>query len=116
MTFSELPVSIKKEFLSIKDETATFDDLVKNLIKNNKKIFFSMNDEYWNSKYYFYDNKWYDVKKEGYNKFTYKKINEYGKFDTLDCDFNTDNSLHGWILKRIWKFILQKIINLMNIT
>lgn len=46
MTFSELPVSIKKEFLSIKDETATFDDLVKNLIKNNKKIFFSMNDEY----------------------------------------------------------------------
>ena len=100
MTFSELPVSIKKEFLSIKDETATFDDLVKNLIKNNKKIFFSMNDEYWNSKYYFYDNKWHDVKKEGYNKFTYKKINEYGKFDTLDCDFNADNSLHGWILKK----------------
>lgn len=100
MIFSELPVSIKKEFLSIKDETATFDDLVKNLIKNNKKIFFSMNDEYWNSKYYFYDNKWHDVKKEGYNKFTYKKINEYGKFDTLDCDFNADNSLHGWILKK----------------
>ena len=100
MTFSELPVSIKKEFLSIKDKTATFDDLVKNLIKNNKKIFFSMNDEYWNSKYYFYDNKWHDVKKEGYNKFTYKKINEYGKFDTLDCDFNADNSLHGWLLKK----------------
>ena len=100
MIFSELPVSIKKEFLSIKDETATFDDLVKNLIKNNKKIFFSMNDEYWNSKYYFYDNKWHDVKKEGYNKFTYKKINEYGKFDILDCDFNADNSLHGWILKK----------------
>lgn len=59
-----------------------------------------MNDEYWNSKYYFYDNKWHDVKKEGYNKFTYKKINEYGKFDTLDCDFNADNSLHGWLLKK----------------
>ena len=100
MTFSELPIAIKKEFLSIKDETATFDDLVKDLIKNNKKIFFSINDEYWNSKYYFYDNKWHDVKKEGYNKFTYKKINEYGKFDTLDCDFNADNSLHGWLLKK----------------
>ena len=100
MTFSELPISIKKEFLTIKDETAIFDDLVKSLIKNNKKIFFSMNDEYWNSKYYFYDNKWHDVKKEGYNKFTYKKINEYGKFDTLDCDFNADNSLHGWLLKK----------------
>ena len=100
MTFSELPISIKKEFLTIKDETATFDDLIKNLIKNNKKIFFSINDEYWNSKYYFYDNKWLDVKKEGYNKFTYKKINEYGKFDTLDCDFNADNSLYGWLLKK----------------
>lgn len=100
MTFSELPISIKKEFLTIEDETQTFDDLVKNLIKNNKKIFFSINDEYWNSKYYFYDNKWLDVKKEGYNKFTYKKINEYGKFDTLDCDFNADNSLYGWLLKK----------------
>ena len=100
MTFSKLPVSIKKEFLLIKDKTATFDNLVKDLIKNNKKIFFSINDEYWNSKYYFYDNKWLDVKKEGYNKFTYKKINEYGKFDTLDCDFNADNSLHEWLLKK----------------
>ena len=100
MTFSELPISIKKEFLTIEDETQTFDDLIKNLIKNNKKIFFSINDEYWNSKYYFYDNKWLDVKKEGYNKFTYKKINEYGKFDTLDCDFNADNSLYGWLLKK----------------
>ena len=100
MTFSKLPVSIKKEFLLIKDKTATFDNLVKDLIKNNKKIFFSINDEYWNSEYYFYDNKWLDVKKEGYNKFTYKKINEYGKFDTLDCDFNADNSLHEWLLKK----------------
>ena len=94
MTFSELPISIKKEFLTIKDETATFDDLIKNLIKNNKKFFFSINDEYWNSKYYFYDNKWLDVKKEGDNKFTYKKINEYGKFETLKCTFCTNNSLH----------------------
>ena len=100
MTFSELPIAIKKEFLSIKDETTTFDNLVKDLIKNNKKIFFSMNDEYLNSKYYFYDNKWHDVKKEGYNKFTYKKINEYGKFDTFDCDFNADSSLRGWLLKK----------------
>ena len=43
---------------------------------------------------------WYDLKKEGYNKFTYKKINEYGKFYILDCDFNADNSLHGWLLKK----------------
>jgi hypothetical protein len=53
-----------------------------------------MNDEYWNSKYYFYDNKWHDVKKEGYNNFIYKKINEYGKFETLKCTFCTNNSLH----------------------
>lgn len=97
MTFSELPVSIKKEFLSIKDETATFDDLVKNLIKHNKRVFFSLYD----SKYYFYDNdRWYDVKKEGYDNFTYKKINEYGKFETLRCIYGLNDSLHEWILKK----------------
>lgn len=97
MTFSELPVSIKKEFLTIKDETKTFDDLVKSLIKNNKRVFFSLYD----SKYYFYDNdRWYDVKKEGYDNFTYKKINEYGKFETLRCIYGANNSLHEWILKK----------------
>ena len=97
MTFSELPVSIKKEFLSIKDETQTFDDLVKNLIKHNKRVFFSLYD----SKYYFYDNdRWYDVKKEGYDNFTYKKINEYGKFETLRCIYGANDSLHEWILKK----------------
>ena len=40
MTFSELPRSIKKEFLTIEDETQTFDDLVKSLIKHNKRVFF----------------------------------------------------------------------------
>lgn len=97
MTFSELPVSIKKEFLTIKDKTKTFDDLVKSLIKNNKRVFFSLYD----SKYYFYDNdRWYDVKKEGYDNFTYKKINEYGKFETLRCIYGLNNSLHEWILKK----------------
>lgn len=97
MTFSELPVSIKKEFLTIKDETKTFDDLVKSLIKNNKRVFFSLYD----SKYYFYDNdRWYDVKKEGYDNFTYKKINEYGKFETLRCIYGLNDSLHEWILKK----------------
>lgn len=97
MTFSELPVSIKKEFLTIEDETQTFDDLVKNLIKHNKRVFFSLYD----SKYYFYDNdRWYDVKKEGYDNFTYKKINEYGKFETLRCIYGANDSLHEWILKK----------------
>lgn len=97
MTFSELPVSIKKEFLTIKDETKTFDDLVKSLIKNNKRVFFSLYD----SKYCFYDNdRWYDVKKEGYDNFTYKKINEYGKFETLRCIYGLNDSLHEWILKK----------------
>lgn len=97
MTFSELPVSIKKEFLTIKDETKTFDDLVKSLIKNNKRVFFSLYD----SKYYFYDNdRWYDIKKEGYDNFTYKKINEYGKFETLRCIYGLNDSLHEWILKK----------------
>lgn len=97
MTFSELPVSTKKEFLTIKDETKTFDDLVKSLIKNNKRVFFSLYD----SKYYFYDNdRWYDVKKEGYDNFTYKKINEYGKFETLRCIYGLNDSLHEWILKK----------------
>ncbi len=97
MTFSELPVSIKKEFLTIEDETQTFDDLVKNLMKHNKRVFFSLYD----SKYYFYDNdRWYDVKKEGYNDFTYKKINEYGKFETLRCTFGQNDSLYEWLLKR----------------
>lgn len=97
MTFSELPVSIKKEFLTIEDETQTFDDLVKNLIKHNKRVFFSLYD----SKYYFYDNdRWYDVKKEGYDNFTYKKINEYGKFETLRCIYGENDSLHEWILKK----------------
>lgn len=97
MTFSELPISIKKEFLTIEDETQTFDDLVKNLMKHNKRVFFSLYD----SKYYFYDNdRWYDVKKEGYNNFTYKKINEYGKFETLRCIYGANDSLHEWILKK----------------
>lgn len=97
MTFSELPISIKKEFLTIEDETQTFDDLVKNLMKHNKRVFFSLYD----SKYYFYDNdRWYDVKKEGYDNFTYKKINEYGKFETLRCIYGLNDSLHEWILKR----------------
>lgn len=97
MTFSELPISIKKEFLTIEDETQTFDDLVKNLMKHNKRVFFSLYD----SKYYFYDNdRWYDVKKEGYDNFTYKKINEYGKFETLKCIYGLNDSLHEWILKK----------------
>ena len=97
MTFSELPISIKKEFLTIEDETQTFDDLVKNLMKHNKRVFFSLYD----SKYYFYDNdRWYDVKKEGYDNFTYKKINEYGKFETLRCIYGLNDSLHEWILKK----------------
>lgn len=97
MTFSELPISIKKEFLTIEDETQTFDDLVKNLMKHNKRVFFSLYD----SKYYFYDNdRWYDVKKEGYDNFTYKKINEYGKFETLRCIYGPNDSLHEWILKK----------------
>lgn len=97
MTFSELPVSIKKEFLTIKDETKTFDDLVKSLIKNNKRVFFGLYD----SKYYFYDNdRWYNVGKEGYNDFTYKKINEYGKFETLRCTFGQNDSLYEWLLKK----------------
>lgn len=97
MTFSELPVSIKKEFLSIKDETTDFDDLVKSLIKHNKRVFFGLYD----SKYYFYDNdRWYNVEKEGYNDFTYKKINEYGKFETLRCTFGQNDSLYEWLLKR----------------
>lgn len=97
MTFSELPVSIKKEFLSIKDETQTFDDLVKSLIKHNKKVFFGLYD----SKYYFYDNdRWYNVEKEGYNDFTYKKINESGKFETLRCTFGQNDSLYEWLLKK----------------
>lgn len=97
MTFSELPISIKKEFLTIEDETQTFDDLVKNLMKHNKRVFFSLYD----SKYYFYDNdRWYDVKKEGYDNFTYKKINEYGKFETLRCIYGANDSLHEWILKK----------------
>lgn len=94
MTFSELPISIKKEFLSIKDETTDFDDLVKSLIKHNKRVFFGLHD----SKYYFYDNdRWYDVEKEGYNDFTYKKINESGKFETLECKFNLNDSLYEWL-------------------
>lgn len=97
MTFSELPVSIKKEFLSIKDETTDFDNLVKSLIKHNKRVFFGLYD----STYYFYDNdRWYDVEKEGYNDFTYKKINEYGKFETLRCTFGQNDSLYEWLLKR----------------
>ena len=97
MTFSELPISIKKEFLTIEDETQTFDDLVKNLMKHNKRVLFSLYD----SKYYFYDNdRWYDVKKEGYDNFTYKKINEYGKFETLRCIYGANDSLHEWILKK----------------
>ena len=97
MTFSELPISIKKKFLTIEDETQTFDDLVKNLMKHNKRVFFSLYD----SKYYFYDNdRWYDVKKEGYDNFTYKKINEYGKFETLRCIYGANDSLHEWILKK----------------
>lgn len=97
MTFSELPIAIKKEFLTIEDETQTFDDLVKNLMKHNKRVFFSLYD----SKYYFYDNdRWYDVKKEGYDNFTYKKINEYGKFETLRCIYGLNDSLHEWILKK----------------
>ena len=105
MTFSELPISIKKEFLTIEDETQTFDDLVKNLIKHNKRVFFSLYD----SKYYFYDNdRWYDVEKEGYNDFTYKKINEDGKFETLRCTFGQNDSLYEWILKRDLKIYFAK--------
>ena len=105
MTFSELPISIKKEFLTIEDETQTFDDLVKNLMKHNKRVFFSLYD----SKYYFYDNdRWYDVKKEGYDNFTYKKINEYGKFETLRCTFGPNDSLYEWILKRDLKIYFAK--------
>ena len=105
MTFSELPISIKKEFLTIEDETQTFDDLVKNLIKHNKRVFFSLYD----SKYYFYDNdRWYDVEKEGYNDFTYKKINEDGKFETLRCTFGPNDSLYEWILKRDLKIYFAK--------
>ena len=60
-----------------------------------------MEDEHFHSKYYFYDNdKWYSVEKRGYNNFIYKKINEYGKFETLNCDFETNTSLHEWILKK----------------
>lgn len=105
MTFSELPISIKKEFLSIKDETTDFDDLVKSLIKHNKRVFFGLHD----SKYYFYDNdRWYDVEKEGYNYFTYKKINESGKFETLRCTFGQNDSLYEWILKRDLKIYFAK--------
>lgn len=105
MTFSELPISIKKEFLSIKDETTDFDDLVKSLIKHNKRVFFGLHD----SKYYFYDNdRWYDVEKEGYNDFTYKKINESGKFETLRCTFGQNDSLYEWILKRDLKIYFAK--------
>lgn len=105
MTFSELPISIKKEFLSIKDETTDFDDLVKNLMKHNKRVFFGLHD----SKYYFYDNdRWYDVEKEGYNDFTYKKINESGKFETLRCTFGQNDSLYEWILKRDLKIYFAK--------
>lgn len=97
MTFSELPTLIKKEFLTIEDEATDFEDLVKNLMKHNKRVFFSLYD----SKYYFYDNdRWYDVKKEGYDNFTYKKINEYGKFETLRCIYGPNDSLHEWILKK----------------
>ena len=97
MTFSELPISIKKEFLSIKDETTDFDDLVKSLIKHNKRVFFGLYD----STYYFYDNdRWYDVQKKGYNDFTYKKINESGKFETLRCTFDQNDSLYEWLLKK----------------
>lgn len=97
MTFSELPISIKKEFLSIKDETTDFDDLVKSLIKHNKRVFFGLYD----STYYFYDNdRWYDVQKKGYNDFTYKKINESGKFETLRCTFGQNDSLYEWLLKK----------------
>lgn len=105
MTFSELPVSIKKEFLSIKDETTDFDDLVKSLIKHNKRVFFGLHD----SKYYFYDNdRWYNVQKEGYDDFTYKKINEDGKFETLRCTFGPNDSLYEWILKRDLKIYFAK--------
>lgn len=97
MIFSELPISIKKEFLTIKDKTTDFDDLVKSLIKHNKRVFFGLYD----SKYYFYDNdRWYNVEKEGYNDFTYKKINEYGKFETLRCTFGQNDSLYEWLLKK----------------
>lgn len=63
----------------------------------------------YDSKYYFYDNdRWYDVEKEGYNDFTYKKINEDGKFETLRCTFGPNDSLYEWILKRDLKIYFAK--------
>ena len=90
MDFSTLPISIKKEFLKIKDMSKNIDNLMKKIMNEKKTfLFFRFKDYNTTEVYYYHNNKWHEAKQRESDSFTYDKFDD-NKYVSEIClsDYN----------------------------